>query len=173
MIAALRRLGLARGAAALVALGAAWGSTSCIDPVHSDAVAALGGEVSGQRPGPSHRPGQDCLVCHGGSGPGSPDFTVAGTVYATRGSTTPLGGVNVVLTDANNATKTVVSNGAGNFYITASQWSPATPIAVKLEYGDKTKVMKSRIGGFGGCALCHYGADNDPTHMPPVFMSDQ
>ncbi len=52
---------------ATLAVGGACGG----DPVHDEEVAALGPEPGGGAPGPEHRPGQPCLVCHGGSGPAS------------------------------------------------------------------------------------------------------
>ena len=171
MIAAPRRP--ARVVALMLAVAGASASTSCIDPVHSDAVAALGSETAGVGRGPRHRPGQPCLTCHGGMGPASPEFSVAGTVYTARDGAAPLGGVTVAVTDARNETRLLVSNDAGNFYIAAANWAPVTPLSVQLQYGGKTKVMKSHIGGTGACAVCHYGADNQPTHMPPVFMSDK
>src|SRR5207249_3431097 len=45
----------------LAALG---GAIACGDPVHDDAVAALGPEAPGVRPGPTPRPGQPGLTCH-------------------------------------------------------------------------------------------------------------
>ena len=58
-----------------------------LDPVHARQVAALGGDPSGQRNGPTHRPGQPCLVCHGGLGPGGPDLSVGGTIYESMADT--------------------------------------------------------------------------------------
>jgi hypothetical protein len=145
---------------------------SCFNPVHSDAVAALGGEVNGQRPGPTHRPGQPCLVCHGGDGPG-PDFLIAGTVFATRGSAQGQGGATVVLTDVNKTSKSIVTNSAGNFYITSKQWSPAYPLSAVVQLNGTTKAMNTLINGSGGCATCHYGADNEATHEPAVYASDK
>ena len=54
------------------------------NPVHDNEVAALGPEDPSVPPGPDHRPGQPCLVCHGGSGPASAQFAVGGTVYAAQ-----------------------------------------------------------------------------------------
>lgn len=48
------------------------------DPVRSDAVAALGGEAPGVPHGPTHRPGQPCLLGHS-------NFAVAGTVFTDVG----------------------------------------------------------------------------------------
>jgi hypothetical protein len=146
-------------------------SASCIDPVHADAVAALGPEPSREREGPRHRPGQPCLVCHGGEGPG-PDFVVAGTVYAVRGGTKGLEGAVVVMKDATGREKRQETNEVGNFYLTERQWSPVFPLTVHLEHRGDKKEMDTRIGRDGGCASCHRG-DGDPSHMPPVYMRDQ
>lgn len=162
-----------RSLAVAMAIFAATGSASCMDPVHSDEVAALGGEAKGVKAGKNHRPGQPCLTCHGGDGPGSPEWSVAGTIYAVRGKPDVLRDVTIVLTDATNDTKTLTSNEAGNFYIEAEDWSPTYPLRVELQGAGKAKAMKTVIGRNGGCASCHYGADNAPDHMPPVFMSDQ
>lgn len=154
----------------LTALGAT-ASTSCFDPVHSDEVDALGPEVNGVSPGPNHRPGQPCRVCHGGQGPASPEFSIAGTVYAKRGKPQPQRGVEVVVTDANGVTKTAVSNDVGNFYIPIDAWSPTFPVTVELNASGTVKPMITPIGRNGGCGFCHYGADNEKTHMPPVFLA--
>ena len=166
---------------------AALGAVACINPVHQDEVAALGGEVNNETPGEDHRPGQPCLVCHGGQGPG-PDFAIAGTVYRTRGVggereaalARPRDGsesVTVVLTDAARTEHRNVANGVGNFFVRSNDWAPVYPVRVRLEYrgSGKTadKEMVSFIGRNGGCASCHHGKDNEPSHMPPVFMFDK
>lgn len=149
-------------------------STSCFDPEHKDEVNALGGETSGVRTGPTHRPGQPCLVCHGGSGPGNAQFSIAGTIYANRDKPAVKQGVEVTITDVTGDARTLVSNQAGNFYISIDQWSPTFPVNVSLAYpglDPKTQTqMQSPIGRNGGCGFCHYGADNELTHMPPVFL---
>lgn len=153
------------------------GSTSCFNPVHADAVAALGDEKDGVRPGPEHRAGQPCIVCHGGYGPG-PDFVIGGTIFKTRGGDQGLADVEITLTDA---TKSIYragpTNDVGNFWIPAKSWSPTYPVTVKIDFTGGAKpvsqAMVSPIGGNGGCAFCHYGADNEVHHMPPVFMNDR
>lgn len=150
------------------------GLAACPNPNHADAVDALGDEANGVGPGPNHRPGQPCLTCHGGSGPG-PDFVIGGTIYAVRNGTQALSGVQVSITDANGspAPSRLVSNSVGNFYLESERWSPTYPLAVSLTYDGQTKKMNSLIGRNGGCAFCHYGPDDEASHMPPVFMSDQ
>jgi hypothetical protein len=142
---------------------------SCLDPVHSDAVDALGPEAAGVPEGPTHRPGQPCLTCHGGNGPG-PDFAVAGTVYETRNGTTPLPNATVVLHDSAGTTRSTLTNSVGNFYLTAGQWTPAYPMFAELDVGDITKKMETRIGRNGGCAECHRGGGQ--AKMPPVYLKE-
>lgn len=161
-----RRLALAL--AVVLALGA----TSCDDPVHSDAVDALGPEVAGIPRGPRHRAGQPCLTCHGGQGPGSPEFSFGGTVFSVRGGTQAVEGATVLLKDARGATITRTTNDVGNFYIEQSQWSPVFPVFVTVSYGGEERVMATRIGGSGSCATCHRGA-GDSQHMPAVYLREQ
>jgi len=152
-------------------------STSCFDPEHKDEVNALGGETNGVRTGPLHRPGQPCRVCHGGSGPGKPEFSIAGTIYANRDKGTPKPGVSVTITDVTGDHRTLTSNEAGNFYMSIDQWSPTFPVNVNLAFDGLTPAelksqlqMQTPIGRNGGCGFCHYGADGEPSHMPPVFL---
>lgn len=154
--------------AALLALAAP--TLACFDPVHDDAVAALGDEAQGVRRGPNHRPGQPCLVCHGGDGPG-PDFEMAGTVYETRAGTAAAAGVTVRLTDAKGSATQVSTNSVGNFYIEGSRWSPTYPVRVELAGGGKTQKMESRIGRQTSCASCHE-KQGSTTMAPVVYMSE-
>lgn len=142
---------------------------SCFNPVHDDAVDALGPEINGIRPGPRHRAGQPCLVCHGGLGPGSPEMSVGGTVYLARGGTEAASDVAVLLTDAKGATRTLASNDVGNFYVWKSDWDPAFPLSVSVSRGSDQQKMESVIGRDGACATCHRG-QGDATHMPAVFL---
>ena len=161
-------------ALSILVFAVALASTSCLDPVHSDAVDALGGE-KGERPGPFHRAGQPCLTCHGGRGPGSPDFSVAGTIYATRTGTDALEGAQVTIQDAAGAKIVRTTNRVGNFYVFKTDWDPVYPLFVRLDFGGKKKIMQTRIGGEGACAFCHNGPQpgGNATRMPPVFFEDK
>lgn len=149
---------------------------SCMNPVHSDAVDVLGGEASGVRRGPTHRPGQPCLTCHGGEGPGEPDFELAGTVYemnAQGGPDTTRGapGVTVAFTDAVGKTHTTETNSVGNFYVKEGRYAPTYPVYVTLARGGRTaSTMKTRIGRRGSCADCHRGQDGSKDLVPAVFV---
>jgi hypothetical protein len=128
---------------------------SCdLNPVHDDAVADLGPEAPGVPPGPLHRPGQPCLVCHDGS-TATPALSVGGTVYAVLGSGTALSGVTANLTGENGATFAATTNAAGNFYVLQSDWQPVYPLRVNLVYGAITSTMSTIIGRDGSCATCH------------------
>ena len=149
---------------------------ACADPVHDNEVAALGPEQGGT--GPEHRRGQPCLVCHGGSGPASAQFAMAGTVYAVKGQDAPLANVDVTLTDATNSVKHATTNRAGNFYVSHDNWSPIYPVHVKLSLSGFDTPMTTHIGRDGSCGSCHFeprGADSpghvyfvsDPADLPP------
>jgi hypothetical protein len=155
----------------LPSLALALASLSCLDPVHSDAVDALGGEAPGVRRGPNHRPGQPCLVCHGPDGPGRPEMSVAGTVFDVRGSTVAAQGAEVTITDATGNAQTLIANGAGNFYAFKTEWDPVFPLRSSVSYESSKKDMTSRIGRDGSCATCHVG-NGSTLQMPGVFAKD-
>ena len=141
----------------------------CADPVHDNEVSALGPEAAGVSPGATHRPGQPCLTCHGGSGPGSPQFSVAGTIYAAQSQATPLPQANVQLVDATGSIKTATTNAAGNFYVTVDQWAPVNPFHVSLTYKTVTTQMTTHIGRTGSCADCHFNPPG-PSTTGPVYL---
>jgi hypothetical protein len=138
-------LAAAAGAAAMTAL-------SC-DPVHDDAVAALGDEAPGVPKGPDHRPGQPCMLCHNGAIGNPSEFSVAGTIFLSdqgaklnpnytptgrggRGGSISSGSVDYVvdvnLEDANHAKYTTQTNGSGNFYLTPRDYVPTYPMKVTI-----------------------------------------
>jgi hypothetical protein len=150
---------LLAGVAAL-AVGTAFACSP--DPVHDSEVAALGGEDPSVPKGPLHRAGQPCLVCHGGQGPASEKFSLAGTIYLNQSDTTPLPNAVVAMVDGNDAGPpgTVVTNEVGNFYIPFSAWAPGPPIhdiTVTAPDDGGTAGMISHIGRDGSCGSCHYG----------------
>jgi hypothetical protein len=145
----------------------------CGDPAKSSAQAALGNEAPGVRPGPLHRPGQPCLVCHTGD-PGDPsEWSIAGTVYLTKTATTPAAGAAVSVTDANKTTKTYKTNAAGNFYEQADRFKPKYPLQnISVTYNGTTKNMNSLVNGSGSCATCHVG-DGNARKLPRIYVADQ
>ncbi len=143
-----------------------WASVSACnaDPVHTDAVNALPAEAPGAPAGPYHRAGQPCLTCHGGEGPASTEFAMAGTVFYGPGTTSSLLGVGnaqVLLEDDTHSQFTVTTNCVGNFYLKPSDWAghPQFPVIVRAvaQIGQSTfdSPMQSHIGRQGSCAGCH------------------
>ncbi len=133
---------------------AIFATTCALDPVHSEAVPDLGGATPGGPPGPLHRPGQPCLVCHDGS-TASPAMSIGGTIYAVLGGDAPLPAASIELTAEDGSTFSAVTNGAGNFYVEESAWRPVYPVRVAVAYGALTSTMSTIIGRDGSCASCH------------------
>ena len=150
----------------LVALALLFAVTAC-DPVHADAIAALGGEAAGVRTGPLHRAGQPCLLCHDGSLGDPNPFSVAGTVFKFPFDLQALAGATVTLEDATGATRALTTNAAGNFYVTPSQYTPTFPLKISVSYKGKVTPMKTHAGRAGACATCHFdpAGQESPGHV--------
>jgi hypothetical protein len=119
------------------------------DPVRSDAVAALGGEAPGVPHGPTHRPGQPCLVCHN-------NFAVAGTVFLDAIDRKGANGIVVHLTDSQDTAFDATTNEVGNFFVRTEQYHPVYPMKVELRYANMTVKMVSDVGRNGACGSCHF-----------------
>jgi hypothetical protein len=137
----------------VLAILAAGVVTCSLDPVHNEAIRDLGPEAPGVRPGPLHRAGQPCLVCHDGSV--TPAMSVAGTVYGVPPRATPLAGASVTLSDSSGSIFTATTNAAGNFYVEQAAWQPVYPLQASVAFGKVTAPMNTIIGHDGSCATCH------------------
>ena len=154
---------------------------ACGDPLQNARVAALGDERAGVSPGPSHRPGQPCLACHGGSGPADVDFSVAGTIYQTAAADSPpLAGATVTIFDATQLADggvphTATTNAAGNFFVRQEEWSPTFPlhdIAVSGAGIATPTVMHTVVGRDGSCAACHFDPRGRDSHGHAYLLVD-
>lgn len=174
MVSPLGRSGSSVLAVAAIA-ACALGTGGCYDPVHDSEVAALGGEAPGVSPGPTHRPGQPCNVCHGGIGPASLRFSLAGTVSTYIGTSQPAVGAKVVIRDAAGQLWHATTNEVGNFFILQSDYSPTYPITVPSildANGMPVKGAQSMTtldNREGSCATCH-GLTPSTTSVGPVFV---
>lgn len=139
------------GLAALLAGASALG---CDDPIRERTIAALGPEVAGVPPGPLHRAGQPCVVCHDGRS-SVREFVVAGTVYVTADAPLPAPGVVVELVDADKRTFRAATNCAGNFFIEPADFAPRYPVFVALEAANLRVEMDTPVQRDGSCAACH------------------
>jgi hypothetical protein len=161
---------LARLPFPVVALLLATALPACVDTTHDDQVQALGGEANGVSPGPDHRPGQPCLVCHGGEGPASSQFSVAGTVYALFKESAPAVGAQVQVEDISGNAIVAPTNSAGNFYIGVADWQPIYPIQMQVSLGPASQQMLTHVGREGSCAACHQSLSG-PTSPGPVYAA--
>lgn len=163
----------ARGViATLLACAFAAAAASCGSPVHDDAVAAMGEDPTGEHPGPTHRAGQSCLVCHGWLGPASPEFSVAGTVFKALDEKTGVAGAHVILTSADGSAVQMETNSAGNFYVRKEKWVPKYPMLVTVQYGSIENRMLSPVGRDGSCGDCHaQDATGDRSHPPYIYVT--
>lgn len=153
---------------ASLALSIALSIVSCADPTHDERVQSLGPEPDGEEPGPLHRRGQPCLVCHGPEGPAESELAVAGTVYQRPDEDAVVEGAEVTLVDAAGDKYVALTNQAGNFYLPASS-DLLFPLRVEVKSGTRTVKMRTEIGRDGSCATCHSGR-GDAWHMPRVYM---
>lgn len=146
-------------------------SIGCNDPVRNDELDDLSGEAPGVPAGPLHRPGQPCLVCHGGEGPANSQFALAGTVYQSQTEQKPLHDARVHLIDSVGNEYAVVSNCAGNFWAGAENFRPVWPVWVKLEYDGDSAEMTSAIFRDGSCGTCHADPAT-PSQVGHVYFAD-
>jgi hypothetical protein len=145
----------------------------CVNnPVHDDQVDALGPEDPAVSPGPNHRPGQPCLVCHGPFGPASVQFAVAGTIYEAAGQPQPAVGAAVRIEDVTGSTVTPSTNETGNFYVLLRDYAPTYPLetAVSSADGSVVQTMQGYVARNGSCASCHK-KEAGPTSAGPVVLS--
>ncbi len=109
----------------------------------------------GASTGPLMRPGQDCLSCHSeGAGRGAPVWSLGGTVYPRADAEAEEGvaGVDVLISDANDALiERLTTNAVGNFY-TATPLAPGFRVA--LEYQGQRIAMPCPPPA-GLCNACH------------------
>jgi hypothetical protein len=155
----------------VVALCAGGSLAACVDESHDLAVQALGPETPGVPRGPDHRPGQPCLLCHGGQGPASARFLMAGTVYAVQGESAPAPGARVTIEDVRGSSFTATTNEAGNFFIKPEEWSLVYPAETQVALGDEPpELMGTHISRDGSCADCH-ALTTSATSPGPVFAA--
>jgi hypothetical protein len=157
------------------ALGVAACLPSCADPVHDDAVKALGKEFKNVPVGELHRAGQPCVTCHGPEGPAKTTFSVAGTVFAGPRSPVGVDQVEVQMVDSAQSQFIAHTNCVGNFYVTPDQWSPAFPILARLVKGSASQAMTSPISREGSCGACHglvIPPEDATSTMPWVTLFD-
>ena len=144
---------------------------ACVDETHDRQVQALGPEDPAVAPGPLHRPGQPCVVCHGSEGPASRRFLVGGTVYAVQDQEAPAVGAQVSLEDIGGARFVATTNAAGNFFVTPDEGPLDFPLQAQVAKGsDPPEMMGTNINRDGSCADCH-APKAGPTSPGRVYLA--
>jgi hypothetical protein len=142
-------------------------SAACGNPVHDDAVQALGAESPGVPEGPLHRPGQPCLTCHDADGPAETRLSFAGTLYGTPTGGAPVCGATVRVTGADGTAWEVTSNAAGNFFFLADDFAARFPATTTVRGSLGESVMRTEMNRSGSCNECH---DEKPGRASPGFV---
>jgi hypothetical protein len=155
MIVCVRKCQFSLGGAACLIAGLVLAGSSCVDPVVDEAIEALGPEQAKVPPGPLHRPGQPCVVCHNDESGEAGPFTLAGTVYLDALSNTPVGDVQVTIIDSKANSFTLATNCAGNFFVRPSQFVPVYPYWVEMNAGQVYRSMDTASFREGSCSGCH------------------
>lgn len=111
-----------------------------------------------EAPGPTMRPGDNCLRCHSpGTKQGAPPWTAGGTIFRRRDAerNDGVGGVRVTITGAAGERVELTTNDVGNFYTR----EPLTkPYRVAIEYEGRRKEMPVDAPA-GSCNACHSWPD--------------
>jgi len=162
----------------VAALAAACAFSACsTDPVHDDAVSALGPEAANIPQGQYHRAGQPCVVCHGPEGPANTQFSIAGTVFygpASNSAPVGVGNVTVQLEDDSQSKFSVTTNCVGNFWVKPSDWNPAFPVLASIAGNPEgtmlQQTMVSHIGRDPSCGDCHQYPTNLNYYQTPGLI---
>ena len=141
------------GAAAVVAaLLLPLAAVGCSNEVAGDACGTFQ-----TMPGPTMRPGANCLGCHqdGFGDPDAPEFTAAGTIFESPQSDFCDGveGVKVYLTAEDGSEIELTTNAAGNFYT-------MEPLMVegpgpRIEFEGRSLKMGRNLPPTPACNACH------------------
>lgn len=158
---------------ALALLAGCLGSTP--DEAEAEALGDTDHHYGGE-PGPQHRPGQPCLLCHG--------FQLAGTVYRFADDRAGVQGARVHVMDGEGRSFTATTNSSGNFYVTRGgeleedddgevelPYALAYPLEVEIEHEGVARPMRSRIWREGSCAHCH-GPEVGPDSAGRIVLED-
>ena len=153
---------------------------SCtMDPVNAaqESAFAAAEDLGPKENSEFHRPGQDCLACHGPRGNAKPKFSIAGTVFwgtCIDPDAPPdtcirktVDNAEVRIVDGENFSRCIRTNCAGNFFIEEGKWASGAPNKKPLfpllssvrkvtqEGAAVEQVMSGHIGRSGSCNDCH------------------
>ena len=162
-------------------------AAGCIGTTPEEELADEQGADPAGEDGPTHRPGQRCLACHGPDySPGDAVFVVAGTVYRRADDAAGLPGAEVEITDDEGRVVTVMTNSAGNFMLSIGEvdedrqgqgWvglsrAPVFPLRVLVRNGGQEQAMRNVIHREGACAACHDRHGKGAASNGKVFVEE-
>jgi hypothetical protein len=113
-----------------------------------------------------HLPGQPCQGCHFVGASGAPNFTFAGTLYASRDGGQGVVGATIHVKDAAGLEDTIITGTFGNFY---SKTVYTYPIKVSASSCPNSFPMVTDVPRPGDCNSmgCHTPADaSGRIHLP-------
>ncbi len=138
-------------AASIVAVAAALSTAACGDD-GDESVCDIPINTS---PGPTMRPGQNCLDCHqdGFGDPNAPEFTAAGTVFPAIDSEFCEGveGATLTFKKMDGTDLVLTTNSVGNFWTTEA----IQPTGPTIEYQGRTLAMNRDLPAIAACNACH------------------
>jgi len=110
-----------------------------------------------------HKAGQPCMPCHENQAYGSlPPFTLSGTLYNGKTSTTGVPGATIHVLDANGDDITLVTTNNGSFWATQQI---AFPVKVRASRCPDDMSMPNQVAASGkGCNTCHTAGSR--IHLP-------
>jgi hypothetical protein len=110
------------------------------------------------------------VLCHSDQG-GKPVFVLAGTVFISADSPTPIEDVTVNVVDSLGNKFSTITNCAGNFFIRPNEYAPDAPLWVNLQREAVNRDMNTAIYRDGSCASCHYDP-RGPASAGHVYLID-
>jgi len=98
-------------------------------------------------------------------------FSLAGTVYVSADSLTPIDGVQVKVIDSLEHSFVTTTNCAGNFIVRPQEFTPDAPVWINMQRDEVFRVMNTAIYREGSCAGCH-GDPQGPALVGHVYLID-
>lgn len=157
---------------------------ACLGTTPEEDAADEAGPEDGDE-GPTHRPGQPCLACHGADyTPGGEVLAVAGTVFVKASDQRGVEGAHVEITDDAGDVFDVRTNRTGNFMISVGDgdreegWlrvaaPPVFPLHVRVYRSQQEQPMRSVIHREGSCAACHRREGAGADSVGKVFLVEE
>lgn len=94
---------------------------------------------------------------------------MGGTVFQTIDDTTPVPNATVHIESKNGETHDIITNSAGNFYMSSREFIPTYPLVITVSKDGVSQKMSTHVGRDGSCAGCHFDPPG-PTSSGRVWL---